>query len=201
MEHEIKIPRTRNGKATFQLIVDQTIQLFYKQGYFNTTISDITNAAGIAAGTFYLYFPNKLSLYKYILMEFQHDIRRQIAEKVSKVNGRFEKEKEGIKTFIHYALNNPHAYNIIWESLYIDKALFIDYYDGFAKRYEKGLKQSIFDGEMHDVDTELVSYILMGISNFIGLKVLLNLGHNNEDVDQIVDKVMNIVKTGIFKDK
>ena len=76
----------------------------------------------------------------------------------------------------------------------------MDYYDGFAKRYEKGLKQSILDGEMYDVDTELVSYILMGVSNFIGLKVLLDLGHKNDDVDQIVDNVMNIIKTGIFKD-
>lgn len=199
MPSEIKIPKTRNGRATFQLIIDTTIDLFYKQGYHNTTIADITQAAGIAAGTFYLYFPNKLQLYKYILMEFQHDIRRQIAERVSNVEGRFEKEKEGIKTFIHYALKNPHAYNIIWESLYIDKKLFRDYYDGFAKRYEKGLRQSITDGEMHDVDTELVSYILMGVSNFVGLKVLLDLGFNNENVDAIVDNVMNIIKTGIFK--
>jgi len=201
MEHNIKIPRTRNGKATFQLIVDKTIDLFYTKGYFQTTINDITNEAGIAAGTFYLYFPNKLVLYKYILMEFQHDIRRTIAEQVSKVEGRFEKEKVGIRTFIKYAIKNPHAYNVIWESLYIDKKLFIDYYDGFAKRYEKGLKQSIKDGEMHDVDTELVSYILMGVSNFIGLKVLLNLGSNNEDVDRIVDNVMSIIQSGIFIDK
>ncbi|QMS84190.1 TetR/AcrR family transcriptional regulator [Candidatus Xianfuyuplasma coldseepsis] len=199
MEPEIKIPRTRNGKATFQLIIDTTIDLFYKQGYFNTTITDITQKAGIAAGTFYLYFPNKLSLYKYILMEFQHEIRQQIAIKVSAVEGRFEKEKAGIKTFIRYALQNPHAYNIIWESLYIDKQLFIDYYDGFAKRYERGLKQSIKDGEMHDVNTELVSYIFMGVSNFVGLKILLNLGNNNDDVDAIVDEVMDIIRTGIFK--
>lgn len=199
MEQQIKIPRTRNGKATFKLIVDTTIDLFYKQGYFNTTITDITQQAGIAAGTFYLYFPNKLHLYKYILMEFQHEIRQQIAINVASVNGRFEKEKVGIKTFIRFALQNPHAYNIIWESLYIDKQLFIDYYDGFAKRYERGLKQSIDDGEMYDVNTELVSYIFMGISNFIGLKILLDLGSNNEDVDAIVDEVMEIVRTGIFK--
>jgi AcrR family transcriptional regulator len=197
---EIKVPRTRNGKATFQLIIDKTIKLFYDKGYFNTTIADITSEAGIAAGTFYLYFPNKLTLYKYILMDFQHDIRREIASKVATVEGRFNKEKEGIKTFIKYALENPHSYNIIWESLYIDKKIFIDYYDGFAKRYERGLKQSIIDGELYDVDTELVSYILMGISNFVGLKVLLNLGGNNDDVDKIVDTVMSILKTGIFKD-
>ena len=199
MLNGVKIPTTRNGKATFKMIVDTTIELFYEQGYHGTTISNITNTAGIGAGTFYLYFPNKLSLYKYILTQIQHNIRRTIAEKVSTVEGRFEKEKEGVKTFIRYTIEHPHSYNIIWESLYIDKALFIDYYEGFAKRYEIGLSQSIENGEMYDVDTELVSYILMGVSNFIGLKVLLNLGKNNDDIDQVVDQVMEIIRTGIFK--
>ena len=112
MLDEVKIPTTRNGKATFKMIVDTTIDLFYKQGYHGTTIANITNEAGIGAGTFYLYFPNKISLYKYILNQFQHDIRRTISEKVSSVKGRFEKEKEGIKTFINYAIENPHSYNI-----------------------------------------------------------------------------------------
>ena len=44
---------------------------------------------------------------------------------------------------------------------------FVDYYSNFAKRYERGLKKSIEDGEMYDVDTELVSYILMGIAIFM----------------------------------
>ena len=198
MLDEVKIPTTRNGKATFKMIVDTTIDLFYKQGYHGTTIANITNEAGIGAGTFYLYFPNKISLYKYILNQFQHDIRRTISEKVSSVKGRFEKEKEGIKTFINYAIENPHSYNIIWESLYIDKKLFIEYYDNFAKRYERGLKQSIKDGEMYDVKTELVSYNLRGGSNVIVLKVLLDLGSNHKDVDKLVDEVMNIIKTGIF---
>ena len=199
MEINVKIPKTRNGKATFKLIVDTAVELFYLQGYHNTSIGNITTSAGIAAGTFYLYFPNKLTLYKYILMEFQHDIRKRIAEKVSLVEGRFEKEKMGIKTFINYAIENPHSYNIIWESLYIDKELFSDYYEGFAKRYERGLEQSILDGEMCEVDTELVSWILMGVSNFVGLKVLLKLGTDKGSADQVVDQVMNIIKTGIFK--
>jgi len=199
MLNEVKIPTTRNGKATFKIIVDTTTELFYEQGYHGTTIANITNKAGIGAGTFYLYFPNKLSIYKYILTQIQHDIRRTIAQKVATVEGRFEKEKEGVKTFIRYTMEYPHSYNIIWESLYIDKSLFIDYYEGFAKRYEIGLSQSIKNGEMYDVDTELVSYILMGVSNFIGLKVLLNLGTKSDDIDQVVDQVMGIIKTGIFK--
>lgn len=198
MDSAIKIPTTRNGKATFNLIITNTIDLFYKNGYHGTTITNITESAGIGAGTFYLYFPNKLELYRYILKQLHHDIRKVISEKVSNVEGRFEKEKEGIKTFIQYAINFPQSYNIIWESLYIDKSLFIEYYDGFAKRYERGLKKSIENGEMHNVNTELVSYILMGVSNFIGLKILLNLGKDNDDIDKIVSQVMNIIKSGIF---
>lgn len=196
---DIKVPTTRNGRATFRLIVDTAVDVFYEQGYHQTTIKDITSRAGIAAGTFYLYFKSKLILYKYILMELQHEIRRRISEKVATVDGRFEKEKEGMKTFINYSIENPHAYNIIWESLYIDKSLFIDYYSGFAKRYERGLKQSIEEGEMHDVDTEIVSYILMSISTFIGMKVTFDLGTNNDDIDKLVDTVMAIIKSGIFK--
>jgi len=199
MDLEVKIPTSRNSIATFNTIIETAVKVFYRKGYHDTTIKDITSEAGVAAGTFYLYFKNKLALYKYVLMEFQHDIRRRISQKVSTVEGRFEKEKIGIRTFIEYAIENPQSYNIIWESLYIDKQLFIDYYSGFAKRYERGLAQSIADGEMHDVDTELVSYILMGVTNFIGLKVLLNLGKNNEDPEKVVDAVMNIIKTGIFK--
>lgn len=199
MNQDIKIPTTRNGKQTFNIIVDTAVQVFYEKGYHSTTIKDITDEAGIAAGTFYLYFKNKYILYRYILKQIQHDIRQAIAEKVASVDSRFEKEQIGIRTFIEFAVENPHTFNIIWESLYIDKTLFVDYYSDFAKRYERGLNQSIENGEMHDVDTELVSYILMGVANFIGLKVLLKLGEDKGTTEEVVNQVMDIIRTGIFK--
>jgi len=199
MHPEIKEPTTRNAKATFNVILESAIDLFYKNGYHGTTIANITSDAGVAAGTFYLYFPSKLLLYKHILTLFSHNIRREIAEKVSKANTRYEKEREGIKAFIVYAQKNPQMYNIIWESLYIDRELFKDYYRSFADRYVKGLKYAIDQNEIRDLDTEVVSYILMGITNFIGLKVVLDLGSNNTDIDYIVDVAMEFVRKGLFK--
>lgn len=195
----IKIPTTRNGLATFNIIVESAIKKFYENGYHTTTVGNITSEAGIGAGTFYLYFKSKKVLYTYILNEFQHEIRKRIATNVSSVESRLKKEQEGIKTYIEFILEKPHAFNIIWESLYIDRDLFIDYYDSFAKRYEVGLKESIKNGEMHDVDTELVSYILMGVTNFIGLKAMFKLGEKQHDTDKLVSEVLKIMKTGIFK--
>ncbi|WP_192598011.1 TetR family transcriptional regulator [Sporosarcina limicola] len=45
-----------------EAIVRAAIQVFREQGIDKTKISDIVKAAGIAQGTFYLYFPSKLSL-------------------------------------------------------------------------------------------------------------------------------------------
>ncbi len=199
METLIKEPTTRNAKNTFNMIIESAINLFYKNGYHGTTVNNITQEAGIAAGTFYLYFPSKLSLYKHILIMFSHNIRRTIAANVAEKVTRYEKEREGLKSFIMLAKENPQMYNIIWESLYIDRALFKDYYESFAKRYIKGLNNSVKREEIRALDTEVVSYILMGVANFIGLKVVLDLGDNNDDIEHIVDVYMDLIKHGLFQ--
>ena len=198
---EIKIPTTRNAVTTFNMVLEAAIDLFYKNGYHGTTIANITQKAGVAAGTFYLYFPSKLSLYKHILTTFSHNIRKEIASKVALKETRYEKEREGIKAFIEYANKHPQMYNIIWESLYIDRQLFVDYYDSFAKRYVRALNQAVSDNEIRPLDTEVIAYTLMGITNFIGLKVVMNLGNNNDNIDYIVDVIMDMIDVGLFQKK
>jgi len=45
-----------------EVIVQSAMRIFTEKGVEKTTISDIVKHAGIAQGTFYLYFPSKLSL-------------------------------------------------------------------------------------------------------------------------------------------
>jgi len=45
-----------------QLIIDAAIAVLQEKGMEKTKISDIVKEAGIAQGTFYLYFPSKLSV-------------------------------------------------------------------------------------------------------------------------------------------
>src|SRR5437588_7629605 len=53
-----------------QMILDAAGDLFAKQGYENTTISDIAQAAGVAVGTVYLYFRNKHEIYTSISLDW-----------------------------------------------------------------------------------------------------------------------------------
>lgn len=200
MEEIVNIPKTQRGQATLDKICQAAETLFYQKGYHNTSIVDITNLSGIALGTFYIYFKDKYYLYKYLLLRYSHQIRKAISTETKDVQGRKEKERVGLKTFLKYTRENKHSYNIIWESLYIDKNLFMNYYDTFSERYSKGMIEAQKDGEVIDVDHTIISYFLMGVSNFIGLKYVM-FDEENLDYDLVVDQVMNILENGLFTKK
>jgi AcrR family transcriptional regulator len=200
MEEIVNIPKTQRGQATLDKICQAAETLFYQKGYHNTSIVDITNLSGIALGTFYIYFKDKYYLYKYLLLRYSHQIRMAISTETKDLQSRKEKERVGLKTFLKFTRENKHSYNIIWESLYIDKNLFINYYDIFAERYSKGMIEGQKDGEVIDADPTVISYFLMGVSNFIGLKYVM-FDEENIDYDHVVDQVISILENGLFTKK
>ena len=52
----------RSKRLTIEDIINKAIEFFSKNGFTGTTIDEITNALGIAKGTFYLHFSSKREL-------------------------------------------------------------------------------------------------------------------------------------------
>lgn len=197
MEEIVNMPKTQRGQVTLEKISKAAETLFYQKGYHNTTIVDIASLSNIALGTFYIYFKDKYNLYKYLLFRYSHQIRMEISSETKEAQGRKEKERVGLKTFLKYIRENKHAYNIIWESLYIDKTLFMNYYDTFAERYSNGMSEAQKHGEVIEGDPKVISYFLMGVSNFIGLKYVM-FDEENLNYDKVVDQVIDILENGLF---
>ena len=196
---EIILPKTKNAKEKFARIIEAADNEFYVHGYENTTIANITSAAGMAVGTFYLYFKDKLSLYHYILFDYQDRLRRYIQARIGNCDSRPEKEKLGLMAWLEFINDNPRTYNIIWQSLVIDKKLFIDYYSSFSRSYERGLLND--KNQLNDVDFKTTSLALMGISTFLGLKSMLENDKklSPEEIENMADNIMKILKEGLFK--
>lgn len=64
-------------------IYDCAKVLFSANGFKNTNVPDITRMAGIAAGTFYLYYPSKEKLFMDIFLEENVRLKRSILEIVN----------------------------------------------------------------------------------------------------------------------
>jgi AcrR family transcriptional regulator len=194
-----RLPKRKDGQKTFNKIINSGKKLFSKQGYQATSINEIIDKAKIATGTFYIYFDDKLALYVYLLHQYRAKIGEAINEAIKDATTRYEKERLGIKAFLKFAWQDPLSYRIIWESMFVDKDIFKEYYQNFSSAYVEKLSSSVVLGEVDAaIDLETLSYILMGISNFVGLQVLFRETLTDMDLDRIVDQVMYVLKNGMF---
>ncbi len=197
---DYRLPKTKVGERSFKKIIKAGRLLFSKDGFQTTSINDIIAKAKVAAGTFYIYFDNKLVLYMYLLDEYRINIRKAASEAIKGLSTRYDIERAGLKAFIQYVKRDPLAYKIIWESLFVDYDIFREYYMSFAKSYMHHLKKSVEKEELRDdIDLETTSYILMGISNFVGLQIIFNNKSDDVDIDFVVDEAMKVLQNGLFK--
>lgn len=91
-----------------RILIEQARQLFAAHGLKKTSIEDLTKAAGIAQGSFYLFFPSKEELFVYILKQEEDQIRSTLIERFF-TSGPIK--KADFKQFLHESFsvmeNNP----------------------------------------------------------------------------------------------
>lgn len=194
----INKPKTERGRETLNNILSAAAQVFYEKGYYNSSINDITKLAGVAAGTFYVYFDSKYDLYKFLLLQCSHMIRKNLTNVIKGCSSRYEAEKVGLQEWLNYIRKNQYMYHIIWESLYIDKQLFVEYYTTFSEAYIKGIDAAKARGEINpEIGSDVLAWSLMGASNFLGLNWGLFTEQSTE-IDRVVNDFMKILRGETF---
>lgn len=196
----INKPKTKRGRETLNNILSAAAQEIYEKGYHNAAINDITRRAGVASGTFYVYFDSKDDLYKFLLLQCSHIIRKHLNQVTKECRTRREAEEVGLREWLKFVQKNQYMYHIIWESLYVDKQLFVDYYTNFSRAYMKGIDAAKERGEIRpEINSEVLAWTLMGASNFLGLNWgLFSDFTTDHDLKQVVDSFMQILTGGIF---
>ena len=73
-KREQKATRNRNA------ILDAARKVFCEVGYGAATVRDIIRGTDLATGTFYNYFPDKETVLRVLIEEFQRELRRRVRE-------------------------------------------------------------------------------------------------------------------------
>lgn len=190
-------PKTKHGMTKIQLLLESAEKLFSQSSFFEVSVSDICKEAHTAVGTFYIYFDSKTDVYRYLVEHYRQQIKRLLAQAIAGCSTRAEMEREGIKCFVRYAVENPNVYNIIWGSLAVEREMFENYYVSFAESYARALTRAQDELKVTDVTT--MAYMLMGITNFLGLRAMFEQ-MTPEQIDAAVDlAIMPILEKGMFK--
>src|SRR2546426_9873892 len=109
----IREPQTARGQRTRAQLLDAAESVFGKKGFERASIAEITQAAGVALGTFYVYFPDKTSIFVELIDELGARLRRSIAEQVQGLTFRLEIERAGFRAFFEFAARHRELYKIV----------------------------------------------------------------------------------------
>lgn len=168
--------------------------LFGLYGYEKTQVYDIAKASGIAVGTFYLYFKNKIQLLQELVKWISKGLRYNVKTAVEKFQScnRIIQEIAGLYAFVQFFKMHSNMYKIVRESQSIDRSIAKDYYDSIYKPYIRSLKKAYDEGRLklkgiYKVEEELnyVVLLLMSFGHYVGEKYLLTGQINGEKCEQL----------------
>lgn len=166
-------PKTRKAQATRQRQLQAAEALFAEKGFFATSIVDITQAANVALGTFYLYFPSKLAIFQELVRHLNEALRSHLRTAIQGLTRRAAIERAGFEAFFEFVNRHRNLYSVVSQAELVDPDLYRWYYRSLAGNYAKGLAQSIETGEIKHLDPETIAWCLMGMAHFMGMRWML----------------------------
>lgn len=192
-----------NTKRQEEIVIAAS-KIFARQGYHNTSINDIIKEAGIARGTFYLYFKNKRSIFEYILdsiiVDSEKLIKRlnfqnthltplqQLKENAERILTYFVDKPDVTRILLHYGYGNDPEIDVMLDDFYRKIRIII----------ESALELGQEWGIITNTDIKVLSFGLLGIVK----EVLIYIGENKEvDIQYIVEVLLRSIIFGIASNK
>jgi AcrR family transcriptional regulator len=170
----IPLPTTPRGQRTRQKLLAAAEEVFGELGFHNAGIVEITQRADVALGTFYLYFPDKKSIFEDLVRTLNARLRAAIRERIRDLDDRLEQEVAGFETFFDFVRKHRNLYKVILQAETVDEELYRWHYRTLAEGYVRGLRRAQAAGQVRsDLDAETLAYSLMGMAEALGSRYVL----------------------------
>ncbi len=144
-------------QRTRAALLDTAIHVFAENGIHNTKISDITDTAGMANGTFYNHFKDRDELAMHTAVAVATEIAREVDEAMSDLDDGAQRVATGSVKFLAAATRSPEWGNLMVDAFHLLPAVRQDTVSYLEKDIRLGISQGKFDTE---VDTFLIEEIV-----------------------------------------
>jgi AcrR family transcriptional regulator len=166
-------PRLTKGDRSRRRLLAAAERVFADLGFHAASIVKITEAAGVAQGTFYLYFASKQAVFEEVLLDLNRRVRQAMAEGARGAASRAEAERAGFAGFFRFTAEHPALYRVIRQAEFVAPPLLERHYRTIATGYVDGLRAAMADGEIAPADPEVVAWALMAVGEMIGMRWVL----------------------------
>ena len=186
-----------------QQLLDAARTLFAERGYHETTVDDITRAADVAKGTFYLYFSEKREIYVEVIRSFLDLIKGfadLVTEQTPSPSEYFDRVRKGAVGLLEMLQQNRQLARLAYrESLGVDEqltALLQSFYREIAEVEVKNLELAMQLGVVRKCHPLVIAYMHIGLVERLILE-MLERPDDFPPIEQIVDELLRTGYEGL----
>lgn len=180
------------GAATRGRILAAAERVFAEQGYHDASIVRITEEAGVAQGTFYIYFPGKKELFDELVDDLNHQVRRAMSEAAGKGEGHLDAELLGFAAYFAFVVEHRGLYRVMRQAEIVAPDRLRRHYDRILSGYITRLRAAMDAGELPRGEPEAMAWALMGLGEMTGMRwVLWNEG--KPVPERVLDETATVV--------
>ena len=192
---ETVVPRGADGRELSGRgrVLEAAEQVFADVGYHDASIVKITEAAGVAQGTFYLYFESKKQVFDELVRDLNRRVRHAMKEGSSRGGTRLESELLGFAAYFRFTAEHKALYRIIRQAEFVSPEMLQYHYARLSEGYVEALRAAVAAGEIGEIDAEVTAWALMGMGELIGMRWILWEGRDELPAG-VIDEVARIVR-------
>ena len=162
-----KEPRTKTA------LIEAAINMFQQKGFEHARVSDIVSAAGVAQGTFYIYFRSKEEIFREICDDFINQVKKIFIERTEHLfdgdtaDEIIQNVHRVVSDIIEIYRKNLAVAEILFREGIGTAKPFKEIYEEimstFLSLLEEQIKKAVHKGFMSIEDPEIASVLLFGL--------------------------------------
>jgi AcrR family transcriptional regulator len=183
--------KTRQKKdAKRAAMMQAAVRVFAEKGYYAATVRDIVDAASVAIGTFYFYFPDKETLFIYLYEETADFLLQTLQQAVAGRATLPQQITAGVRAYVNIAIFEPAVVQLLLvggvgaaPALDTKRAQFRE---RLTSIWQKPLDTALDRGQIAEQNTRRTAEALAGACDEIILNLL-----TQPDPEREADAVIN----------
>jgi AcrR family transcriptional regulator len=189
------MPTSARGARTFQSLQRAAVEIFADLGVRQATMLDIAQTAGVASGTAYRYFDDKVDVLRSLMAQFEQDLVQSAFYGMR--DGRHA-VAETYRSFLTLHRQQVGVFRAWWALMepgsYFESA-WIGMHSTLMGQFVKVLRHGVSEGLISKgLDLELTAQLYSGMherSAFARVALGRDLGSDDSEVAEVLDRVFN----------
>jgi len=186
--------------ARKQSILQAAIEVFSKDSFKNSSISEIAKRANVAEGTIYQYYKNKEELFFSIPVQKTIEFTEELDLHLQGITGAFNKIRKFIWYYLHFFKMNPAYGRILMLEMRVSASFVKTKTYNFLKKSTSRILEVVKEGQKEgvvrkDVNVYILRQLILGILEHVVTRWLLKGG--KYDLMEHYEDVTKLITNGI----